>query len=232
VDTTGATTDVDDLVKQHISLVYQLAARLMPFVGAHVDRDDLVAFGLEGLFQAARRFDPTRETAFRTFARYRVRGAMLDGLQSLIPTGQKYAPLRQQLRAEETINVYLTERSAEPPAQSEREARERFTAAIRDLATTYALASVTVERLPDTSLPDLQVVTEQLEALHRIKKALQQLPQPERQVLELVYFHGCRLKEVGERLDISPSWASRLHTRGLRNLREILADELALSRPK
>src|SRR5262245_8716483 len=74
------------LVTEHLPMVRALARALHMKYG-HLkpgpDLDDLVSYGSKGLIEASRRFDSTQGTSFRTFAYYRVRGAMLDGIREM-----------------------------------------------------------------------------------------------------------------------------------------------------
>src|SRR6185437_6886528 len=72
----------DRLVTDHLPLVRSIAGavRSSP-VGANVPLDDLIAYGANGLLDAAERFDPERGVPFDVFCRYRVRGAIVDGIR-------------------------------------------------------------------------------------------------------------------------------------------------------
>ena len=70
-----------ELIAQHGKMVHGLANRLRRELCLRGEIDDLIAFGFGGLLEAKRRFDPTRGVRFQTFAYYRVRGAMLDGVR-------------------------------------------------------------------------------------------------------------------------------------------------------
>jgi RNA polymerase sigma factor for flagellar operon FliA len=71
------------LIEKYLPLVSSAVARLAMTLPDHVDRDDLYSVGLVGLLQALRNFDPTCGASFETYARLRVRGAMLDELRRM-----------------------------------------------------------------------------------------------------------------------------------------------------
>lgn len=75
--------DSDQLILDHMDLVHRLAREIAGQLPAQVDLEELAAFGRVGLVQAARRFDPTRAASFATFARYRIRGEMFDGIRKM-----------------------------------------------------------------------------------------------------------------------------------------------------
>ena len=103
-----AASEVKRLVEQHLSLVQAIARKVKKSVGASVDVDDLVGYGSKGLVEAADRFDPRHGVAFSTFAYYRIRGAMYDGLRSM---GWYSRADYARYRAEERANEYLRSRA-------------------------------------------------------------------------------------------------------------------------
>src|ERR1035437_5240084 len=77
------TSNPQALIEECQGLVRSLASRIHHKLPPHVDIDDLVAYGQMGLAEAARDYDPGRETQFSTFAYYRIRGAIYDGLAKM-----------------------------------------------------------------------------------------------------------------------------------------------------
>src|SRR5262245_39900363 len=86
---------LEPLVEEHLPFVRSIAAKLKEQLPREIEFDDLVSYGLRGLLEAAKRFDRDHGTAFRTYAYYRIKGAMFDGLRSMgwLPRGE-YARLR------------------------------------------------------------------------------------------------------------------------------------------
>src|SRR6187551_1488853 len=98
----------DGLVEKHLPLVQSVARKLKTQITARVDFDDLVGYGSKGLIEAAERFDPKHGVTFTTFAYYRIRGAMLDGLRTM---GWYSRADYARYRAEERANEYLQNQS-------------------------------------------------------------------------------------------------------------------------
>src|SRR5204862_5100340 len=96
--------DRDQLVQQHLNLVQAIARKLRKQITSRVDLEDLVGYGSKGLLEAAARFDPSHGVTFTTFAYYRIRGAMLDGLRTM---GWYSRADYARYRAEERANEYL-----------------------------------------------------------------------------------------------------------------------------
>ena len=101
-----AAPEKSQLVEQHLSLVQALARKVKRTLGTSraIDLEDLVAYGSKGLVEAAERFDARQGVAFSTFAYYRIRGAMYDGLRTM---GWYSRADYARYRAEERANEYL-----------------------------------------------------------------------------------------------------------------------------
>jgi RNA polymerase sigma factor for flagellar operon FliA len=226
----------DGLVEKHLPLVQSIARKLKAQITARIDYDDLIGYGSKGLIEAAERFDPKHGVAFTTFAYYRIRGAMLDGLRTM---GWYSRADYARYRAEERANEYLQNQSdregaaatgpkettAAPSANTSTEATLGSLAAVLgSIATVHitsleAASTVADERLP---APDAQLDTGRLSA--RLRDAVKALPDRERNLMELYYFADKNLEEAGAAMGLSKSWACRLHARAVDLLREQLDD--------
>src|SRR5512143_101245 len=92
------------LVEEHLHLVHSIAAKLRGRLGKTMEPGDLVAYGTKGLLEAAERFDANHGVAFATFAYYRIRGAMFDGMRTM---GWYSRSDCARFRAEERAGEYL-----------------------------------------------------------------------------------------------------------------------------
>src|SRR4051812_23564297 len=106
-----AASEANRLIEEHLSLVQALARKVKKTVGASIELDDLVAYGSKGLVEAADRFDARPGVAFTTFAYYRIRGAMFDGLRTM---GWYSRADYARYRAEERANEYLQSHADRP----------------------------------------------------------------------------------------------------------------------
>ena len=77
------TTTRDRVVLEHLPLVKAIAVRVHENLPVHVDLDDLVHAGILGLFDAVTKFDPEKQVAFSSYAKHRIKGAILDSLRQL-----------------------------------------------------------------------------------------------------------------------------------------------------
>lgn len=205
-------------------MVRKIALRVRAELDLTCELDDLIAFGFHGLLEARNRFDPSRGVQFGTFAYYRVRGAVLDGVRKMA-----YLPRRvhQKRRAAEAIDWELESRgearAATPGAKADVEAT---LAAIDDvlgkISASFMLAAVGQDEDAAPESPEEQLV--EASERQRLRSALAVLPERERIVVQGMYFEGRNLDDIGAQLGISKSWACRIHTKALGLLRAALED--------
>ena len=74
--------DRERVIREFAPVIKAIAHRLAFRLPAHLDADDLISVGIIGLMDAMTRYDPTREAKFKTYAEFRIRGAMLDEMRS------------------------------------------------------------------------------------------------------------------------------------------------------
>jgi RNA polymerase sigma factor for flagellar operon FliA len=229
-----AASDVNRLVEQHLSLVQAIARKVKKSLNASIELDDLVGYGSKGLVEAAERFDARHGVAFTTFAYYRIRGAMYDGLRAM---GWYSRADYARYRAEERANEYLRNR-ADREGAAEAQAGAAGKAAPGDVDATLAevneilsgIATVHITSLeaastvPDESLPAPDVAAESRRMSRRVREAVAKLPDKERRLMELYYFADKNLEEAGAELGLSKSWACRLHARAVDLLRRAMEE--------
>jgi RNA polymerase sigma factor for flagellar operon FliA len=221
--------DRDGLVEKHLALVESIARKLKRSLGRTIEYDDLVGYGTKGLIEAAARFDARQGVSFTTFAYYRVRGAMLDGLRTM---GWYSRADYARYRAEERTNEYLQNQADRAgAAQAAGEAPPDAGAALDSIATLLGgVATVHItsldaaETVTDPRLPPPDTALETLQATARVRSAVAKLPEKERRLLELYYFGDKNLEEAGAVLGLSKSWACRLHARAVEILRDLLRE--------
>ena len=72
----------DEIVVEYAPLIKFIAQKIASRLPANIELDDLISCGVIGLMDAISKFDPTRDNKFKTYAEFRIRGAMLDELRS------------------------------------------------------------------------------------------------------------------------------------------------------
>ena len=197
---------VNAFITQHEKMVHGLAARLRRELSLHGELDDLVAFGFGGLLEARQRFDPARGVRFQTFAYHRVRGAMLDGVRKMA-----YLPRRAHERLRESAETPPTARPTAAPTPLDKV----FARVSAGLTTAGPLHGSLGDESPEQELLKDESIT-------RLLGALAGLSDRQRKLVRGYYFEGRSLDDIAGELGISKSWASRLHTSALAELRGVL----------
>ena len=231
----SAVNRADQTEEAHIEeaqpMVRSLAAKVRRNLPVGVDLDDLVAYGQLGLVEAARDFDPEQGSKFTTFAYYRIRGAIYDGVSKMSWMSRaRYNRICYQVMANETLARENT-RSADASLASQ---GEWFGSVTEKLALVYLNSRVGEglsegeAALQDPTATPVAVVARR-EICAKLHELVSALPAQSRRLIEMTYFEGATLQEAGRRLGISKSWASRLHARALedlaRSLRQMGAGE-------
>jgi len=227
----GSRDDRDVLVEGHMHLVYSIA-KLQRRLAKTMEPGDLVAYGTTGLIEAAKKYDPRQGAAFGTFAYYRIRGAMFDGMRTMAWYSRSdYA----RFRAEERENEYLASaadrdaagRAAKPVGTTadKGEVLEEIADILGGVAAVHIATIEAARDVPDDKFKAADEVVATAEERERVRDALRRLPKKERRLIELYYFADMNLETVGTKLGLSKSWACRLHARAVDHLREALAGE-------
>lgn len=229
----------DMFVRQYAPLVKYVAGKIAMAMPHNVEFDDLVGFGVFGLFDAIGKFDPEKHVKFKTYAVTRIRGAIFDELRSIdwVPRS-----IRQKTREVEEV-VHRLESSLGRSASDKEISRElgmsvqEFQKLMLKISSTSMLSlndvwytgedndkvSI-VESIesPQSMNPDTIVEKEEIKRV--IVKAISELPEKEKKVLVLYYYEDLTLKEIGKVLDVTESRVSQLHTKAIMRLRAKLTN--------
>lgn len=215
--------DPAKLVSAYREYAHSIAGDLLRRLPSSIERSDVLAWADLGLVEAANRFDPAKGAQFKTFAYYRVRGAVYDGLRK---TGWFSKQEYQRYRFESQANEYMKDVSEGPPASPD-DRRQRLRRTAGNVLTCYMLSLDDPEGAaepPASADPSPESVVASREMRQRLRECLKDLPEKNRKLLEGYYFCGLTLEEIGRSLDVSKSWASRMHARSLELLRQLLHD--------
>jgi RNA polymerase sigma factor for flagellar operon FliA len=212
------------LVERYDSLIRSIAVQVKARLCVNTETAELVSCGRLGLLEAAERFDQTMGVSFKTFAYYRIRGAMYDGLRKMeVITRRRNPRLQFEEAASQFLNSEANRGSSEPRRSSLKDDIQEVYNLISSLVPIYFLASETLDNLPGE---ESRQSAEQAAAFGQEKQALRQaigqLSANERSLIELYYYEDITLEEAASRLGLSKSWASRLHARAISKLRDAL----------
>lgn len=220
----GVPNATDQLVRDYQGLVRSIAQKLHGQLDLTCELEDLVAFGNKGLVEAAGRYDASRGVQFNTFAYYRIRGAVLDGVRAMAYLPRRaHARLRAAEARDDVTESIGEARAATPEVRGDVSATvTALDEALGRLTASYVMAAVGQGEDDKPTTPEEAVISAELRT--RVAKALAKLPERERALVQGFYFEGRKFDEVAKELGVSKSWASRLHGKALALLKESLAE--------
>ena len=229
----------DALVRQYAPLVKYVAGKVAVGMPHNVEFDDLVGYGVFGLFDAIEKFDPDKHVKFKTYAVTRIRGAIFDELRSIdwVPRS-----VRQKTREiEETVRRLEASLGR---AASDQEIANELGMTLKDFEKIMMrISSTSILSLNDVwytgedndkvSIADSiespqslnpDTIVEKDEIKRVIVQSIQELPEKEKKVLVLYYYEDLTLKEIGQILEVTESRISQLHTKAIMRLRAKLTN--------
>ncbi len=228
----------DQLILHYAPLVHFVAGRIAAAAPTHVDRADLVSYGVFGLIDAVEKYDPDRGYRFETYAIARIRGNILDELRSFdwVPRS-----VRAKARAidaalgslQSELHRYPTDAElAEALVMTEDELQRAMSqVALVNLVNFDTALGVAVDgeqalTVGDTladagEAPDYDF--ELAETRRDLAHAIERLSEREREVVALYYHDGLTLAEIGEVLGVTESRACQIHGKAVAKLRRCLA---------
>ncbi|MBF0549717.1 MAG: FliA/WhiG family RNA polymerase sigma factor [Deltaproteobacteria bacterium] len=231
----------DKLIVEYAPLVKNIANRMAMRLPPHIDQEELVSAGTVGLLDAIDKYDPGKQTKFKTYAEFRIRGSMLDALRNMdwVPRS-----VRRQAREMEKAYFELEQRfgrqatDEELAAELGLEEQELFDVLSQVKSVSLISLNETVgEEVmgrrqeiidylvdPNSDSPFQELHLAQLK--RSLGEAIEELPEKPRLVLTLYYFEELNMKEIGEVLDITESRVSQIHSKTLLYLRGKLKNVL------
>ena len=215
----------DAFVKQHEGLVRGVASRVRRELDLNCELDDLVAWGFQGLVEAHGRFDASRGVQFGTFAHYRVRGAVLDGVRKMAYLSRRAHIARKTAEAaDDLLEHEAATRAASPEARADlQQTVQAIDDVLGKLTASFVIASVGQDEGAADEPADEQLIRADERA--RVRTALTKLPEREAIVVRGLYFEGRLLDDIAKDLGVSKSWASRIHTKALALMKSSLSVE-------
>jgi RNA polymerase sigma factor for flagellar operon FliA len=236
--------DRERLLLEHLPTVRYLARRIHERLPQHVELDDLISAGIVGLIDAFNKFDHTKKVQFKSYAQFRIRGAILDTLRSL-----DWSPrdLRRKGRAVQEAIQALTHRFGRSPSEQEVATQlhmslGEYQGLLGDLKG-LEIGSLHAERNEDSGEDELAYVAGspddsplfrclQGEMKQHLVDAIEELPEKERMVLSLYYYEELTMKEIGLTLGVVESRVSQIHSSAVVRLRASMSQlRQAGSRP-
>ncbi|MGQ9629637.1 MAG: RNA polymerase sigma factor WhiG [bacterium] len=224
----------EELIIKYAPLVKYVASRVSANMPSNVEVDDLISYGIFGLIDALKKFDPSRGIKFETYAVSRIRGAIFDELRA-----QDWIPRLVRQKARKLEKVYSKLEGELGRSAEDSEVAEAMGISIDELYKLLNEVSGTVmlslddvlsfnseddnislaDTVENISIKNPGVDLEENELKMLLAEAIDKLPEKERMVISLYYYEGLTLKETGMVLNVTESRASQLHTKAILRLR-------------
>ncbi len=232
--------DKSKIIRDHLYLVDILVGRMVTQVPSFMNKDDMKSAGMLGLLDAANKYDSSKNILFKTFAEYRIRGAILDEMRKLDWFSRSLR--EKQTRIGRTIADLELKLARDPEdhevAGAMNLSLEEYRSMLGEVSHlgcvslnetldnsqegSSFLDSLADERA-DTS-PGARIEGEQL--TQKVADALSQLSEKERLVISLYYYEELTQKEIAEILELSEGRVSQLHSQALIKLKTKLEARL------
>ncbi|MFC1513343.1 FliA/WhiG family RNA polymerase sigma factor [Thermodesulfobacteriota bacterium] len=230
-----------DLILTYTPLIKYIAARLATRLPSHVALDDLISCGTIGLIDAIEKFNPDKKVQFKTYAEFRIKGAMLDELRSL-----DWVPRSVRRKVTDLERTY-----SELEKKLGRAATDEETAAALNLSLdgfyklldetkTVSFMDIDLLRNKNPMPEDSGSIAETFaadgtdpfaalniaEIREVVSNAISDLPEKEKLTVSLYYFEELTMKEIGEVLGYTESRISQMHSKAMLRLRAKLKNKL------
>jgi len=236
-DFTPVNTPRESLIVEYAPLIRFIAQKIAARLPANIELDDLISSGVIGLMDAIDKYDCSRDNKFKTYAEFRIRGAILDELRA-----QDWVPRSVREKAKQLERAYAKIEQQKGRQATDDEVCEILgvnQTELNDLITQVrGISLLSVDDIGNLSKADKRSLHGLNEGLGmssksgnplgeitvaHIKKiisdAIGELPEKQRLVLSLYYYEDLNLKEIGRVLDVTESRVSQLHTQAVLKLK-------------
>lgn len=239
------TENREEVIKQYSPMIKYVANRIAMRLPPHIEVDDLISVGVLGLIDAITKYDPTRGAKFKTYAEFRVRGAILDELRSMdwVPRS-----VRQKASNVDSVVQKLQSKLGRPPEDEEVAGEmgislDQFFDTLNETKSMPVLSleglGIAKETGEQQSLldclagkgdtdPQTQIRLNELKEI--IAQAIDTLPEKARLMISLYYYEELTMKEIGAVLDVTESRVSQIHSKAVfklcTELKALIAEEI------
>jgi RNA polymerase sigma factor FliA len=231
-----STEERERLIIEHMPQVNLIARRIHETLPGNVCLDDLVSSGVVGLIMAIDNYDPTQAVKLKTYAEYKIRGAILDSLR-----GMDWASRHRRKKYKEIEHAISVAEQKHHRPPTEEEIAVELNLTLEE----YRMRLVEVQGLtlgslemtigPDSGQDLLSIIPsgdelpsaalERCELERLIARAVDQLPEPEKLILALYYQEELTLREIGDIVNLRVSRVSELKTTSILRLRAYVAQQ-------
>jgi len=223
----------EQIVVKYIPLVKYIASRVSLGKNKYMEYEDLVSYGMIGLMDAISKYDKTKGMKFSSYASIRIKGAIIDEIRKCRPISK--GAMDKLNSYNEAIEAFQKEHLREPDINEIAKSMDLSISDVSEIENYINYISViSLENvifsdgeditvmgiIEDKNSPSPEQSYEKEEEIETLSKAIDSLKEKDRTVLNLYYYEGLTLKEIGTILSVSESRVCQLHSRAIRNLRE------------
>ncbi|MEN3038904.1 MAG: FliA/WhiG family RNA polymerase sigma factor [Candidatus Kryptonium sp.] len=235
---TGLKPPIERVIEEFIPRINQIASKYAYLGNPVLSKEDLVSAGIIGLIEAYQRFDPNKKVNFRTYAEFRIKGAILDEIRKvdIIPrsTREKISELEDRIRALHLKLGRMPEEEEIAEAMGlTLDEYQRFLENIKGVS--FLDLESLRQKMPDLDEEDIfEFIPSQTtkndpfenyalrELQEKLEKALTYLSEKERLILTLYYYEDLNMREIAKILDYTEGRISQLHNQAIMKLRSIM----------
>lgn len=224
----------DQIVLDHLPLVKAIAIRVHENLPVHVDLDDLIHAGVMGLFDAVAKFDGAKNVAFHSYAKHRIKGAILDSLREMDWASRDQRRRQKQV---ESVTHDLAGKLGRTPQETEVADRmgvslsrwRQMQLELRTLGPVSSTPDPEERDRPQEFAADSELqpdrMCEQRELETTLARAIGTLPARYQKVVFLYYTNDMTMKQIGEMLGVNESRVSQIHKVALKKMAGVLQAE-------
>ncbi|MBW1708862.1 MAG: FliA/WhiG family RNA polymerase sigma factor [Deltaproteobacteria bacterium] len=223
-----------EYIENYAPLIRYIADRLALRLPNHISREDLISSGVLGLIDAIDKFNPERKILFKTYAEFRIKGAILDELRSM-----DWVPRSVRRKSNQMEKAYQNLEGELGRAATDEEVAgalglsiEAFHRLLDEVKSVNVLSidsffghlqdqnrNDLFDLLTNESSQDPLTVLNMREIKSILARTIEKLPKKEKLVVSMYYYEELTMKEIGEALDYTESRISQLHTKAIARLR-------------
>ncbi|MBS1958670.1 MAG: FliA/WhiG family RNA polymerase sigma factor [Bdellovibrionales bacterium] len=233
-DFSPVNTDRTKLIVEYGGLIKFIASKIAARLPSNIELDDLISSGVIGLMDAIDKYDSSRDNKFKTYAEFRIRGAILDELRS-----QDWVPRSVREKAKILERAYSKIEQEKGRQATDDEVcislgmtTEQYHDMLNEVRSVSLLSYDDLGNLSNADKRSLHGAGEagskvptpfsEVSVAHLkriVSEAITDLPEKQRLVLSLYYYEDLNLKEIGRVLDVTESRVSQLHSQAIFKLK-------------
>ncbi|MEY9092085.1 FliA/WhiG family RNA polymerase sigma factor [Paenibacillus sp. RC84] len=223
------------LIETYLPLVEYVSGRLAIGLPKNVSKEDLGSFGIMGLIDAVEKFDYERGLQFETYASWRIRGAIIDGLRQgdWVPRSVREKAKKVEEAYQKLEQKYLRTVTDEEISDYLQVTEDEFQHMLQEIAVTSICSidepireeesETRLSLLVDERAKNPEFTVNEFYLKETLARAIEKLTEKERIVVSLFYFEELSLSEIAEVMSLSPSRISQLHSKAMLRLRGVLS---------